>query len=339
MSSKPTIKTIAQAAGVSHVAVSMALRGDSGISQKTAQHIRKIAHEMGYTPNASARNLSSGRSNGIGMVLPAMGESTAFHTVYNIVSEQAAQHGYCVSLGCTGRSIELEQKYCRLMAENRVGAIIIAPVSAQVAHIQAACPQVPVIFLGGQLTPESPHAAVFDYAQSALLATRHLLELGHRDIAFLGYGPETPTTRQKAQCFTAEMQRYGLPAPVHIGPDSDDALAAGGVLAAQLLAQGTLPRAVWCTSDLMAVGVLNTLAQHGLSAPKDLSVVGHDDMFFDCFPGVDLTSLRMPREEIAQYVVDLALSLMGEKKQQIPAKKVFQPRLIQRKSSGPWGPL
>ncbi len=333
-SNKPTIKTIAQMAGVSHVAVSLALRGEGGVSQAKAQQIRKIACELGYTPNAAARNLLLGRSSGIGVVLPAMGEYTAFHTVYNVVSQQAARHGYIVSLGCTGHSLELEEKYCRLMAESGVGAIIVAPISRELAHIQKACPLIPVILLGGCAAGDTPYAALFDYAHSAALVTEHLCGLGHREIAFLNHGANHFEAGQKALCFRAEMEKRNLAGRVFT-PEAEDALTAGKMLAEHLLEEKKMPTALWCASDMLAMGVLHTLAKHGLSAPRDLSLVGHDNLFFDCFPGVELTSLRMPREEAAGHVISLALSLMGEKVEAPPPQKVFAPSLIVRSSSGP----
>ena len=119
MSRRPTIKTIAELAGVSHVAVSRALRGCSDISTETTERILKIAKEIGYTPNAAARSLSTQRSSAIGMIVPSVDDNTAYNVIFNEVSMIAAQHGYSVMLGSCHRSIELEQKHCELMCENR----------------------------------------------------------------------------------------------------------------------------------------------------------------------------------------------------------------------------
>lgn len=198
MEKKPTIKTIAKLAGVSHVAVSKALHDAPDISRATKARILQIAKDVGYTPNAAARSLSARRSSTIGMIVPAMGENTAYNTIFNEISAIAAENGYCVMLGSSHRNVELEKEHCRMMVENRVGALIVASCTSDVSHIIEQCRGiVPVLFVGGKTSPDEEYAMLCDYRYSATLAVEHLYELGHRDIAFFSYGPDNLTIRQK----------------------------------------------------------------------------------------------------------------------------------------------
>lgn len=333
MAKKPTIKTIAQMADVSYVAVSRALRGCSDISPATTQRILDIANEIGYTPNAYARGLSSRRTNTLGMIVPAMGENTAYNEVFTTVSTLAAQKGYCVMLGCTDRDIELEKKYCRMMSEHQIGVLIIASTTSEVSHIKEICHDIPVIFIGGKTGPEQEYSLMNDYHTSARLVVEHLTGLGHTDIALFVYEPDNLTIRQKKEGFIAEMKKRGLEAHVYQEGHSADTLAAGRTLTRRLIQTDALPTAIWCASDLMAMGVLAALKEAGISVPGDISVVGHDNLYFSSFPGTGLTTLDTPKTELGIHAVELAIALIEDAKEKPAAHQVFKTQLVVREST------
>lgn len=334
MEKKPTIKTIAQIAGVSHVTVSKALRDAPDISSQTKSRIIQIARDIGYTLNVAARNLSTNKSGTIGMLVPAMGENTSYNAIFNEISAVAAENGYCVMLGSSHRDIELEKKHCKMMVENRVGALIVASCTSDVSHIKNICQNtIPVLFVGGKTDPNEKYSILCDYRYSATLAVEHLYSLGHKDIAFFAYGPDNLTIRQKEEGFIAEMAKHGLPPKIFKAGHSSNTLAAGMELTDQLIAQNNLPTAVWCASDLMAVGVLNALKVHGLSAPEDISVIGHDDLYFDLFPDITLTTLHTPMTEIGRAALELALSLINGEKE-VESRQLFRTSLVIRNTTG-----
>ena len=322
MPNRPTLKTIAQIAGLSHVAVSKALRDAPDISGATKERVKKIAEELGYTPNLAARNLYLQRTGAIGMMVPAMGDNTAYDLIFNEVSMAAAEQGYCVMLGSSHRNVELEVRHCRMMVGNQVGALIVAPCTSGVSHIKAACGPTPVIFIGGRVEPEEDYALLCDYHHSGELAVEHLTGLGHRDIALLTYGPENRAASQKEEGFAQAMERRGLaPRILRIG-HAGGAMQAGIDGAERLLAEGRLPTALWCASDYMAIGAIKVLKAHGLSVPGDVSVMGHDDVYADPWPDMGLTTLRTPMAEIGKAAVELAIALI-ERKGQVRPRQVF----------------
>ena len=227
MPNRPTLKTIGQLAGLSHVAVSKALRDAPDISAATKERVRKIAEELGYTPNVAARNLYLQRTSTIGMVVPAVGDNTAYDLIFNEVSAAAAELEFCVMLGSSHRSLQLEERHCRMMVGNQVGAIIVASCTSDVSHINAACGSTPVIFIGGKTAPEEPCALLCDYRRSGALAVEHLTGLGHREIVLLTYEPENLTILQKEAGFTQSMEVRGLiPRMIRTG-HAADAMRAG----------------------------------------------------------------------------------------------------------------
>ncbi len=334
MDKKPTIKTIAKIAGVSHVTVSRALRGCTDISAATTEKIRSIAQEIGYTPNAFARSLSSKRSNNIGMIVPAMGADTIYNEVFNTVSAESAKHGLSVLLGSCSRNIELEKSFCHIMCENRVGALLIASVSSDVSHIKEICNGiVPIIFIGGKTGTEEENCIAADYRHSGVLAVEHLAALGHKDIALFAYYPKSRTILQKISGYEEAMKSLGLTPQMYIEGNHADTFTAGKALTDRLIAQKKLPTAIWCASDLMAMGVLDSLKCHKIKVPEDVAVMGHDDLFLGRMSFISLTTLTLPKEEIGKKAIDLALSIMDEAADKQPHKIITQTELIIREST------
>lgn len=338
MSDRPTLKTIGQLLGLSHTAVSKALRDAPDISDATKARVRKAAEELGYTPNLMARNLYLQRTGAIGMLVPAMGYNTAYDPIFNEVSAAAAERGYCVMLGSCHRSVELETRHCRMMVGNQVGALIVAPCTSDISHIKAACGPTPVIFIGGRVGPEEDCALLCDYSHSGELAVGHLADLGHRDIALLTYGPENQAViTQKEQGYILAMERRGLvPRSVRAGSIAD-AMGAGMDAVRLLLEEDRFPTALWCASDYMAVGAIKALKAGGLSVPGDVSVMGFDDLYADPWPNMGLTTLHTPMTEIGRAAAELAISLI-EHREHILSRQMFRSSLVVRNSTAPVRP-
>lgn len=333
MQNRPTLKTIAQRAGLSHVAVSKALRDAPDISAETKERVKQIAKDLGYTVNITARNLYLRRSSAIGMIVPAMGGNTAYDLIFNEISAAAAARELCVMLGSSQRSVPLEEKHCRIMVGNQVGAIIAAPCTSNVSHIKSICGSIPVIFIGGKIAPEETYALLCDYRHSGTQAVEYLAdELGHRDIMLLTYEPENLTILQKEEGYTKAMELRGLTPRILRTDGAINAMQAGEQAVDQLWKKGELPTAFWCSNDYMAIGVRNALKRHGLSVPGDVSVIGHDDLYAD-LPGIDLTTFHTPMAEIGKAAIDLAVALI-EQSGAFQPRQTFRPSLVKRGTAG-----
>jgi DNA-binding LacI/PurR family transcriptional regulator len=267
------------------------------------------------------------------MIVPTMAENTAYSVVFNQVSKIAAEHGYCVLLGSSHRSLDLEQRHCEMMCENRVGALIVASSGSDVSRIKNVCRgTLPVVFIGGKIGLDETYSLTCDYRHSASLVVEYLYELGHRDIALFTYGPHNNTIRQKEEGFTQEMKQRDLAPRIYTSGDADDTSAAGHNLVERLIAENTLPTAIWCASDLMALGVLSTLRSHGIRVPEDVSLIGHDDLYFSCLTGVELTTLHTPMQELGDAAAELAIALVEHGEAE--PHQIFRPSLVIRETTG-----
>lgn len=334
MPNRPTLKTIAQRAGLSHVAVSKALRDAPDISAETKERVKQIANDLGYTTNITARNLYLRRSSAIGMIVPAMGGNTAYDLIFNEISEAAAAHEFCVMLGSSQRSVSLEEKHCRIMVGNQVGAIIAAPCTGDISHIKSICGSIPVIFIGGKIAPEETYALLCDYRHSGTQAVEYLAdELGHKNIMLLSYEPENLTILQKEEGFTEAMELRGLTPRILRTDGTINAMQAGEQAVDQLWGKNELPTAFWCSNDYMAIGVRNALKRHDLAVPGDISVIGHDDLYAD-LPDIDLTTFHTPMAELGKAAIDLAVALI-EQSGDFQPRQNFRPSLVKRSTAGP----
>ena len=327
MSNRPTLKTIAELTGLSQMAVSKALRDAEDISGTTKEKVKKVADELGYTPNVAARNLCSRRCTTIGMVVPEMGADTAYDIIFNEISAAAAKLDYCVMLGSSQRSIQMEEQHCRMMIANQAGALIVASCTDKTTHIKAVCGSTPVIFIGGKSDPEEDYVLLCDYRHSGAMAVEYLAGLGHRDIVLLTYDPENRTIRQKEEGFCTAMKARGLaPRVLRVGHASNT-MQAGMDAVEILLRQDNFPTALWCASDPMALGAIRALKSNKLSVPKDVSVMGHDDLYPD--QDIRLTTFHTPMRQMGQETVKLALALM-EHDSQVQPRHIYQPELVVR---------
>lgn len=334
---RPTIKDIAQLAGVSHVTVSQALRDFPSISDATKANIRRIADEIGYSPNLAARNLALKTPNTIGMIIPSLGTETAYNEIINHLSELAAKEQFCLLLGSCNRSLEMEAYYCKMMCENMVGALIVSSCSSDISHIKNICDnRVPVIYIGGKTGTSEDHYIFPDYYQSGQLAVTYLVELGHRDIALFLYHPDNDTIQAKLRGYTDAMKNHSLHPTVYWNGKSSDTYDAGFTLTQNLIHANKLPTAIWCASDLMAYGVLEALKLNQIEIGKNVSVMGHDDLFFSEIPSNSLTTFTLPKSQIASLAMEYAKTLMqNAPTKKLTCKSVLSPELIIRQSTGP----
>jgi len=332
-----TIKDIAKVLNVSHVAVSRALRDAPDISNALKEKVVETAEEMGYIANASARSLSSKNSKyNIGMIVPSIGPETAYYGAFTAISTVAVQKKHAVLLGVSNRDISLEQAYCHAMCENRVAALIVAPISSNINELKRICKgTTPLIFIGGKVGFEEPNAVTIDYKNSALTAVEHLYTLGHKKIALFLYAPDNKTIAQKKEGYLSAMKSYELDALIYYSGNATDTYSGGYNKTLELISQGKLPTAIWCASDLMAMGVIDALKESHLSVPDDVSIIGHDNLYFSRFPSFNLTTFEVPKHELGEAAINIALALMNQNPDNTRTQLAFKPALIVRGSTAP----
>ncbi|MFD3790499.1 LacI family DNA-binding transcriptional regulator [Streptomyces cyaneofuscatus] len=325
-SRRPTILDVARVAGVSKSLVSLALRGDSGVSENTRVRIAAAAEELGYRSNALARGLVQGRTMLLGVLLTDL--ANPYHTdVVAGVEESAGEAGLGVLLAHGRRDAKRLAAQLDTLVELNVDGVIAISSWVDSADLQAAARRTPVVVVG---RPERPPAGIDtvanDDAAGAALAMTHLLGLGHREIAFVTTS-RRPAAEGRRRGYEAASRRAGLvPRTVMVEDVNDLSLRV-----APLVSSGVT--GLIANNDLTAVALLDTAHDLRIPVPERLSVVGYDNSTFAALVRPRLTSIDQPRPELGRTAVRLLLQRAGGRT--TDRHEVLDPGLVPRGSTGP----
>ena len=308
-----TIARVAEEAGVGVGTVSRVLNGSPAVSKDTRRRVLEAIATLDYQPSPAARALSTGRTNTIGVVAPFFTQPSVIERLRG-VSHTLANDGYQLILHDVERPDQRRDLFRSLAARGRIDgvlAISLGPTEREARRFQRA--GVPIVLLD-RTHPTLPCITIDD-VEGGRMAAEHLLALGHRRIAFLGdeeknlFGFDSSAHRREG--FEAALAAAGVePAPEWVIRRPHDRLAAR-VAAAELLAQVPRPTAVFATSDVQAIGVLEAAQAAGVPVPEELSVIGFDNVEAAGYTG--LTTVAQPLEEIGSLAADLLLrAISGE---------------------------
>jgi DNA-binding LacI/PurR family transcriptional regulator len=327
--SRPTLDDIAKQAGVSRALVSMTLRGIPGAGDDTRRTILDVADRLGYVPNAAARNLASRSSKAIGVLLGEL-HNPFFADVVDGLTGPFEASGFHVLMGTGLHQPRAERSMLETFRSYGMEGVVLIGPQLDEHSIERFASQVPTVVIGRALRSEHVDVIVNDDRRGAAIATQHLFDLGHRDIAHLdgGTGPGAALRRRG---YTDAMRRLGLLQFARVvGGGFTAADAAAGI--DELLAVRA-PTAVFAANDVVAIGALERFAGLGLSVPDDVSVIGYDNTSLATQLRIGLSSIDQPREQMGQ----LAAALLNERfaGRTLAAKHVLLPTLVQRSSTAP----
>jgi DNA-binding LacI/PurR family transcriptional regulator len=306
-----SIKDIARSAKVSHSTVSRALNNSPRVKSDTVQRIRRIAEEFGYRGSAIARSLATQQTRTIGVVVTTIADLFAAGVVAGIETV-AGDHGYSVFLANSNADPEREIRVVRTFEERRVDGIIVTASRVGALHLPLLSRmKVPIVLLNNQHPSGFVHSVMIENATASYEATRHLVELGHRRIAYIGdrNGRQSDTERfggyrhalDVGQIpFQPELVVYGNATP-----------ESGREAMVKLLQAPEPPTAVFCYDDMTALGAIREIHANGMRVPGDISVVGFDDLSIAEFTEPPLTTIRQPMAQMGRLAMEAVLDLLG----------------------------
>lgn len=331
----PTSRDVARAAGVSQATVSLVLGGKwrGRVSERTAQTVREAAGELGYRPNLAARSLRTGRTRTALLVVPALTHEY-FARVYTGAATVAAEHGFGVVLYPSPAGVGPARDpfgSARAAIDGVLASSMAADALAGIGDGGRAG-GLPLVMLDSDpAAPGGTPTVNLAVADGIRQVTRHLLALGHRRITHLAGDVDAWTFRVRARTVDAELR--GVPealprtvrCPLDVGAAREAALRA-------LTAPGARPTALLCDGDLLAAGALKAARTVGLRVPQDLSVSGFDDLSLAGALDPELTTVRLPAEEVGAAGMAALLTLLDDG---LPESRELPVRLVVRGSTGP----
>ena len=337
MQGPPRISDVAAAAGVSVGTVSNVLNRPDMVSANTRERVTTVIAELGYTRNESARQLRSGASRAVGLIV--IDAANPFFTdVARGVEDAVQEAGGVVLLGNSAGEQAREARYLELFEEQRVRGILLAPSGDDPPDLHALSNLgIPVVFLDRAANDIEHSSASVDDVAGGRIAAAHVVEQGHRVVAFVG-GPATlrqvRERRSGAKSVIAETPGAGLRSI----STSELTTVAGRWAADELagLPPDQRPTAVLAANDLIAIGLLQGLASHGLAVPDDVAIVGYDDIEFAAAAAVPLSSVRQPRGELGRAGAELLFREIQARQsgtRVVHEHRQFTPELVVRMSS------
>lgn len=322
---------VARLAGVSQQTVSRVVNGHSNVSPDIRDRVEAAMAQLRYRRNSAARALATSRSMNLGVLSYALSVHGPALALFGI-AEEARRNGYSTSLVSIA---EIDQASIRAgldsLVDSGVDAIVVlAPMTAAAEVLQRLDSDVPVVRFE-QGSPAGPATISIDETLGAQLATRHLLDLGHRTVHFVGGPAGWMASEARRHGWQTELALAGRAVPEVF--ESDDWSAESGYRAGLRIAADRSITAVLAINDVMALGVIKALADQGVSVPGDVSVVGFDDRDESAYFQPALTTVRLDFTEVGRRAVESVLgALRGETPATIP---LIQPELKVRDSTGP----
>jgi LacI family transcriptional regulator len=332
-----TLRELAREVGVSPSTVSRVLNRDPNVrvSATSRSRILDLAAAKGYRPNRLARSLKLQRTNVIGMLIPDI-TNPLFSALFRAVDEVASAAGYHVILCNTGDSGVRLQQHLEALSEGHVDGLLIATARRSDPVIETLrVRRLPYILVSRRSDSSAEAWVIPDDRRGAHLAVKHLVQLGHRRIAHIAGFMEVSRSSDRLEGYREAMDSFNLEPLVWLTPAAGLDEAAGEMGLKELLKSSTRPTAIFTANDLAAVGVIAHARQLGLAVPRDLSVIGCDDIPMSKHIEPALTTVRYPFEAVGQLATGyLIRHIAGEAREDESPPQIALPlELIVRQST------
>lgn len=327
-----TIREVAESAGVSYATVSHVINNTRLVSPETRERVLAAMKALNYRPNALARSLRQGKTNTIGLVLPDSA-NPFFAEISRSIEDEAFKKGYSVFLCNTELDTQRELFYVDVLSKKQVDGIIFVAAGDQADSLDFLLERnMPVVMIDRDVPNVEVDAVLTDHQLGGFLATRHLLDLGHRRIACIA-GPSSITpSAERMIGYRRALEEAGIPYDENLVVRGDYHAQSGMEITHFFLKMNPRPTAIFALNDLMALGALRAAAEAGYSVPRDLAVVGYDDLEITHFTNPPLTTIAQPKKEIGAQAINLLVDRMS-RKSRAPSRLVLAPELIVRRST------
>src|SRR6202451_358735 len=295
------IREIAKRAKVSTATVSRTINRVPTVDPALAKRVMKVVEDMGYYPNTAARALVSGKSRIFGLIVSEI-TNPFFPEIVQAFEDIAVQNHYEILLTSTVHDPKRMELAVRRMIERRVDGVAILTFGMEDALIEdLRFRKVPLVFVD-----VGPHLAAVtnirvNYQQGIREAVKHLAKLGHKRIAFVAGPTNLKSAMARRTAFEESMQENGLTVEPELIVTGDHKVEGGVAALAQLAGLPKRPTAILCSNDMTAVGVMREAYDRGITIPRELSVIGFDDIRLAEFTTPPLTTVRMSQKQLAEY--------------------------------------
>ena len=330
--SRVTIHDVARDAGVSVTTVSHVLNQTRFVSEPVRARVQAAAQQLHYIPSALARSLKNNRTHTIGMIIPNS-SNPYFAEIIRGIEDTCFTAGFNVIL-CNSDDDPVKQgKYIRVLAEKQVdGLIVLSSGGDDELGEQLRQARMPQVLVDREVDSSSADLVEVNHDGGGWLATRHLLQLGHSRIACITGPLGLSSAAQRLRGFRRAMADAGLAVQEEWVCQSDFSAAGGHMAMQNLLAAGPRPSAVFVCNDLMAFGAVSAASAANLVLPRDLSIIGFDDIALAAYCSPPLCTVAQPKHRMGAVAVQLLLARIADPARS-PHREILEPTLCLRQST------
>ena len=323
-----TLDMVAKEAGVSPATVSRILNGTAVVSAARKEAVDAAIAKLGFVPNPVARGLAGGRTFSIGVVTQAL-DSPFYGSALRGIEEKLLPLGYSPLFVSGQWNAEVETRCMDVLRSRRVDGIIVLTGRLTDKALKAYAKHLPIVVTGRKLTAPGLAALYCDNVEGARLATQHLIDLGHRQIAFISGDPQHPDAMDRLQGYRKALEAARIRFDPALVAEGGFYEASGLQAVGDLLATRKRFTAIFAANDQMAVGAALGLSRHSLRVPEDVSLIGYDDLSSSLYSNPPLSSVHQSAYELGQQAAEVLLQMLAGQK---PVFEVPAPRLVSRES-------
>jgi len=334
MKKEVTLKEVAKYAKVSTMTVSRVIHNKNVVSPRLRKRVERAIKELNYIPNEWAQSFRSKNSRVVGLIVRDITNPYYSHFV-RVIENEVKKHDLSLLLYDSGEKFELEKEAINLFLRKRVEGIIIVPFEEGIVptHIENLKTRgIPFVILG-KLPSAKTDCVTFQDVKASYLATKYLIELGHKDIVHIRGPHNVVAIKSREEGFRKALEESGIPFRKNCVVEGGSLRKHGYEAVQQLLKKRKPPTAIFTFNDLLAIGAMRALREKGLKIPDDVSIVGFDDIEDSSYTEPPLTTIRQPIDKMAEAAIDLLLDkIQGKRSKKEFGEVSFEPFLIERKS-------
>ena len=333
--SHPTLRDVARLAGVSHQTVSRVINGSEDVLPETRAIVEAAIEQLGYRPNAIARSMARGQTHTLACISPNLTDYT-FASVIEGAEVEARQHDYFMLSSSATDPKAFQALVDELVGHRRVdGLIVINPYSDdRFLHIPE---NFPVVFVGARSHEKEICSVSLDDEKVAYEATRHLISLGHTNIALVTGPMEEDCSQDRAEGYRRALQEAGIAYDKSKVLEGDWSASSGQRALLSFVESGNVPTAVFAQNDRMALGVLRAARDVNLKVPSQLAVIGVDDMPLSSYFDPPLTTMQQDMPLIGQEATRMLLEIIQKKTPAVRELKLSAQLVIRQSTSDKGG--
>jgi len=338
MNKRVTIKDVAKMANASVAAVSMSLNNRPGIGDEKRQKIKEIAQKAGYQPSLVAKSLVNKRSYIIGLIINDIADHF-FSELAKGVEDTAKKHGYSTILCTTDGNLKTQEDYLDILRSRGVDGIIISTVVAEDPHIKFLVDEkIPFVCINRiPLIPYLEKKAeyiIMDNYSAGYKGIEHLWKIGHDKIAIITGSLNASNAIESLKGSKAALKKNGIKIPKRYIKEGKYSHQEAFLICERLLKSKNPPTAFFAHDDNMALGAREAILRSGLEIPKDIALMGIDNIKTGALAGIDLTTISQKKYEMGAMGVKILVNRIEEKVPHMVEKIVLDAELVVRKTCG-----